>query len=478
MKLRLLAALALGTTFGVLACSGDDGVAGEAGKKGDKGDPASASFDLVLPSKGVAGREVDVTITAPSLTGEALSVDFGDPSITVTDVKRAGDGTITAHVAIDAKATLGARDVKVTSGEVSVTGKAAFRVASGMDVSVVGGAAEQGGIFRARFVNNDEANAFDTGSTGDGFFTPIEPNFLVQGVGVASLSTDFVSVSEVQATFLADPTGSGNVAFVGANAPGGAKPTLTFLAPPDAVKIAPRAPVTLVGGAATSAVLAKPYETKLFKIAVPPATSIFSFDVVGTGAAVVPTAYILGSKGKLSDLFTGGQGDAPKTTKTFSFPVTATANAGDFWFIVFDGKLKGGAATDYGFEVKAAVTGAGSVDEQGAAHGTTGAAQTIATLPAVVKGKVTTDTEEDIYKISVPANATVELSFAPGFDGTAEIVAGTNFDASVYADVTGKAGRVTIKNGAAATDHYVRVMGDSFGATPTGDYLFSLRVLP
>ena len=60
-----------------------------------------------------------------------------------------------------------------------------------------------------------------------------------------------------------------------------------------------------------------------------------------------------------------------------------------------------------------------------------------------------------------------------------EIVAGTNFDASVYADVTGKAGRVTLKNAtAAAADHYVRVMGDSFGATPTGDYLFSLRVLP
>lgn len=478
MNRRLFAPVVTALFTTVAACSGEDGAAGPAGAKGAASDPAGASFDLVVPSKGVAGRELDVVLSAQRVGQDGLTVDFGDPLVTVSDVKVVGDGTLTAHLAIDPKAALGKHDVTITSSSGKVVGTGAFTVATGMDVSVVGGAAEQGGIFRARFVNNDPSNAFDTGVTGDGFFTPLEPNFVVQGTGVSLLSTDFMSITEAQITFLADPLATGAVAFAGANAPGGAKPTLTFSAPGDAVKIAPRAPTVLAAGTPASGVLGKSFETKLYKMNVAAAVGIASVDVVGTGGKIVPSTYVIGSKGKLSDLFTGGASEGPKTTQTFSFPVTTTANAGDYYFIVLDGALKGGAAADYGFDVRPSVTAATLIDEQAGAHSTTGAAQAIGALPAVIKGRVAVTDEVDVYRVNVPANATVELSWVPNLDGSAEIVAGTDFNASVYADLVARAGRVTIKNGGAAADHYLRIQGDGFGATQTGDYLFSLRVLP
>lgn len=478
MNRRLFAPIVTALFTAVVACSGEDGGAGPQGAKGAAGDPAGASFDLVVPSKGVAGRELDVVLSAQRVGQEGLAVDFGDPLVTVSDVKVLGDGTLAAHLAIDPKAALGKHDVTITSSSGKVVGTGAFTVATGMDVSVVGGAAEQGGIFRARFVNNDPSNAFDTGVTGDGFFTPLEPNFVVQGAGVSLLSTDFLSVTEAQITFLADPLAAGAVGFTGANAPGGAKPNLTFSAPTDAVKIAPRTPTALAAGSPVSAVLGKAFDTKLYKMNVPAAVSIVSVDLVGTGSKLVPSMYVIGSKGKLSDLFTGGAADGPKTAQSISFPVTTTANAGDYYFIVLDGALKGGGAADYGFDVKPTVTAATLVDEQAGAHSTTGAAQNIASLPAVIKGRIAVADEIDVYKVSVPANATVELSWVPSLDGSAELVAGTDFNASVYADLVARAGRVTLKNGGAATDHYLRMQGDGFGAAQTGDYVFSLRVLP
>jgi hypothetical protein len=292
-----------------------------------------------------------------------------------------------------------------------------------------------------------------------------------------------VSVNEARLTFLAEPVASGNAAIVAANAPGG-KPILTFSAPADAVKIAARAPTALTLGAAKAGeTLAKALDTKLYKINVPAQPGIVAIDLTGKGAKLTPSVYVLGAKGTFADLFTGGAADAPLTTQTLTFPVTATQNAGDYWMIVLDGALKGGAAADYAFDVKPSVTSvaAGSViDEQAGAHATPAAAQTIASgaLPLIVKGKVGVADEIDVYKINLAANAKVELTFAPGLDGQADFDSATDFSTAVSPSLAGKTGRVVLVNGAAAKDHYVRIQGDGFGAKQTGDYLFSLRVLP
>ena len=98
-----------------------------------------------------------------------MQVSLGE-GVTVDSVTVASPTALLVKATADSAAELGVRDVTVD--ELSFTG--AFELASPVQVQAMQGQVAQGSVVMVKLQNLDFANPFDTTTTGDGFFTPLE----------------------------------------------------------------------------------------------------------------------------------------------------------------------------------------------------------------------------------------------------------------------------------------------------------------
>ncbi|MEO7109866.1 MAG: hypothetical protein ABI183_05470, partial [Polyangiaceae bacterium] len=192
-KIGILAFSAL--SLGIVACSGSDGSPGPAGAAGAAGadgaaGPAGAgvaSAGLIVPNVGLLDRELDVTITAQSVdfTTAAPTLDFGT-GVTTSKVQVLSPTTLVVHLAVDAKATTGARDVKITAGAAALTSKLGFTVAAPLDLTVTPSAIAQAGLNDIAAQNLDYPHAFDT----SGSFVMVVDGFPLGSLSVTATHAD------------------------------------------------------------------------------------------------------------------------------------------------------------------------------------------------------------------------------------------------------------------------------------------------
>lgn len=316
---------------GAMGCAGDPGPAGskgDPGAKGDPGDPGTpgpASVSAVTPVSAFLARTIDVTISGNGTSwNDKTTADFG-PKIKVNSITAASATALVANISVEAGATLGPRDVKVSIDGADLVYKGAFEVRSPLKLSIDGTPA-QGSVYYVRARGLDFTTPFDTTSTGDGFFTPLvysnisvsqAPGVYGDVSSVADYTADFRFVTDVDTT-------PGPQDFSIQSGP--AKDFIDFPSPA-AYSVAARAPTVIVPGTSAPFQVDTPAQSSLFTYA--PAdvsTRIVDVTLTATDADAFPAAYFLPKSGKFNDLFAAG------SAKTF-----ATTSSDPVYLIALDG---------------------------------------------------------------------------------------------------------------------------------------------
>lgn len=88
---------------------------------------AAPTVSSVSPSSGTAGTTLTVTISGTNFT-DAATVSFSGTGITVNSTTFGSSTSLTVSITIDSTATLGSRDVTVTTSSGSGTGSGVFSV--------------------------------------------------------------------------------------------------------------------------------------------------------------------------------------------------------------------------------------------------------------------------------------------------------------------------------------------------------------
>ncbi len=326
----------------VMGCVGDAGPAGskgDPGAKGEPGDPATAgapTLSSVIPVSAFLARTIDVTISGNGTRWtDKTTADFG-PKIKVNAIVVASPTALVANITVDAGATLGARDIKVSGDGADLVYKGAFGVRSPLDLTIDGKTA-QGSVYYVRARGLDFTTPFDTTFTGDGFFTPLVfTNISVsQAAGVygeVSNVTDYVAdfrfVTDVDTT-------PGPQDFWIQSGP--AKDFVDFPAPA-AYAVEARKPTALVAGTPAAFQVDQPADSALFIYA--PAdvsTRIVDIDLSSTDADAFPAAYFLPKSGKFNELFAAGSAKTIATTT--SDPIYLIALDGSPSYAGYTGKI-------------------------------------------------------------------------------------------------------------------------------------------
>ena len=476
-------------SFASIACGGSDGAqgpAGAAGEKGDKGDTGPAgtgttpSVGVIVPNIGLLDRELDVTVTAEAVdfTAATPSFDFG-AGVKTSNVQVLSATTAYVHLAVDAGAATGARDVKVTAGSNNLTSKNGFKVAAPITVTATPSALVQGGLAFVDVANNDTQHAFDTAGNFVGVFS--------DGAGVSSFS----AVTATQATggiYHIDPKAAASAEFGAANLDADGNPTTLYSG--GELSITARAATALtVGTPLASQNLASKGATGLYSYSTS-SLSILEVEMEATGTGFdYPLLAVHGSSGKFADLRTAG------SSVVYLTPATAdTAYAA-----AFDDKGGGGTAAEFGYSITATAHTATAYAEPTAAHDTITNAKANAVVTAlpnastnngiIITGALATATEEDWYAVTVAAGDSIEIAAAPGFDATVDftdedgngLILDPQYGIFPEPISTGEGGRTgsylvtSDSNGDAlpAGKYYVHVT--SADGTAKGNYLISLR---
>ncbi|MFT3770745.1 MAG: hypothetical protein QM820_35425 [Minicystis sp.] len=362
------------------------------GPKGDKGDPGEGtpSISAVSPPNAFLARTLDVTISGSGTQwAQGTTVDFGD-DITVEKVAIASRSAIVATITVGPKAALGARDVTVKDGTGLVTSyTGAFDIASPVKVSTRG-SLSQGSVITVHARGLDFETPFDTTSTGDGFFTPLEfTNMSVDAPPGMTASVDNVADYAVDYTLLVDVTAP--AATVDVNLVSGPSGDTLAFPFPGAFEVKERAPKKVVPGAPVTDMLANEGDSALFTYT-PSSASLTIVDIAATATDgnASPAAYFLPKSGKFAEAFAAGTG----TTQAFAAtdPIFAIA--------VDQGGYAGYAI---GLQVKETPAKGGAEKEP---NNTQAAAETngAVTLPYVLQGaKLGSGTDQDWIAVTVTA---------------------------------------------------------------------------
>ena len=478
-------------SLGIVACSGSDGAAGPAGAAGSAGAAGPAgpagegvkpSAGVVVPNIGLLDRELDVTVTGDAIdfTVAAPTLDFG-AGVTVSKIQVLSGTTLVAHLAVDAAATTGARDVKITEGATVVTAKGGFSVAAPLRVTTTPTNLAQASINDFAVDNLDLQHAFDTASG----------SFVMQldAFGIGALS---VTATHASGLFLIDPAAPATTTPLAANIDGAGFAAETYAG--TALTVAPRAPVTVTPGTPlTAQTIATAGGTGLHKFTTA-TTAILEVGVTATGAKLRPFIFAYGDSGTAADMLDNS------TSNTFAGTVVFPSLAGkNGYLVVLDGSLGGGAVADYGYTADVKVHTATVFPEPTTAHDTLANATTNAAVTAlplattnngdVVTGALATGAEEDWYEVTLAANDSLEVVFTPAFAGTLDVtdatstsLFGTDFVTGAPLTLSKVAGTSapssTISqdaggNALAAGKYYVHITSQD--GTAKGNYAFSLR---
>jgi hypothetical protein len=403
----------------------------------------------VFPAQAFTGRKVRVEISGDNTNwsaseGGSPTLNFGD-GITVDTVEVASPTALFANLTIAGTASISTRDVTVTFGATTLTLKGAFHTVSPIEISV-NGVLAQGSVATFTIKNKDFENLFDTTFTGDGFFTPIVyTNVAVTGPTGVNLQVGNVTEFAISGTLLIDVDAMpGTVSL--ASGPTGSE--VTSVAP--TLMVAARAATALTSGTATTGVIATP-TAGLYELTPSGLPALAQFAVTATGNA--PGVAVLPASGHFSDLISAGSKG------------TTILKTGKLYAVVYD--LSGGSG--YTFTLKGTATALVSTLVEAEPNDTGATAQQVVTAPVFIDAAtLSSDTDLDFYKLTVPAGKKIHIVTAPGDlrTDTQVDVFGPNNAATAFGPPSDDNNYHEDWTTAAVTvagTYYVRISASSFG---------------
>lgn len=365
------------------ACSGDDGAKGEPGAPGLGGEP---SVSGITPGRAYLARKVDVTLSGNGTKwAEGTTVDFG-AGIKVDKLVVASPTALVASLTVTDAATVGPRDVTVTAGEVVSTYKGAFTVESPLALTIKGTAA-QGSVFFVSAQSKDLSTPFDTTAESSLFSAPVFKGIELKEIPGVLVQVSDVSLYKVEMAVIVDVTTAAGTKALSllSGVEGTEKVPFPY---PQGLDVAARTAAPLTLGTASSQTVDKGFDSKLFTFS--PTAGLGLVDVVVTSKDpdFDPTAIILGKSGKFDDRLTG-----------FARASTLlSTNADPLYVIVAD---TSGAKGSYTITAKSQTATAAT---EAADNDTSGTAQALATLPAIVtNGSLSSGTDADWYAVTATA---------------------------------------------------------------------------
>lgn len=274
---------------GATGPAGPTGPAGMMGTAGMNGDDFNAppSISLVVPNKLIVGATAEVAISGFNTKWNGMPVvAFGD-GVTVSNIRVASATAIVVDVAVDATATVGTRDIKVTQAGATAAYTGVFAIQPVYSVTLPT-KATAGAVFAVRVHHNDPRFVFSA-----------QPMVSISPAPMDSI-TPFVTrptPSDVVVQFYAD---------VG-TAVGKRSVTVTsddlVVSIPDAFDLGAAVEVALTEGTAATGMLTDPNSGVLFKFT-PAAADLKVFALNVTGGK--PSVMVIGASGKYSDLLKAG----------------------------------------------------------------------------------------------------------------------------------------------------------------------------
>ncbi len=372
-------------------CSGSDGANGKNGADGENGTDGtdgtgfetSASVSGVFPGFALLGASTEVTLSGFATNwDDTTTVSFGD-GVTVDSVRVASPTALIATVSIAGTASIGLRDVTVTTGDEALTYAQGFNLGSPIAV-VTRGTMAQGSIVLATIKNMDSSRPFDDTSTGDGLFTPLEyTNLAVTTPAGVNAQVSSVTPFSAEVTLLIDGD-----ATAGANAievlsgPDGAQESFPN---PEGLDIEARTPTALTPNDTTDVTIADAFASHYVSVDVPAGLKILDFST--TAGAGDPALAALGGSQKFADLL------------GFDPSFFGVSEAASTWYgVVWDNTGESG----YTASITANAYDATGVAE-GASNGDKASATALA-LPGVVQAaSLTDDLDVDWFAVTVAA---------------------------------------------------------------------------
>lgn len=352
----------------------------------------------VFPAEGFIGRQVRVEVSGEETKwADGATLSFGD-GITVSNVSVASESDIFADLDIAGTAALSDRDVTVTSGKETDTLKAAFKTKSPIDFTIQGQAA-QGSVALFTVTNHDFDSAFDTTTTGDGFTAPIVfTNIALDGGPGVALQISNVTPYTITGLVLIDtdaPAMTAPMSVVSGPA-GGTTVTSNLGAP---VAIMARTATAITSGTPAVASIATADDSALYSVTPGAFPSVAQLAISTTDPNGQPNLAILPASGHFADLLAA----SPSANEVLK--------SGSLYVIAYD--LSGAAGYSYKLTGNTVTLTGTAADTDPGNDLSTGA--TTVTPPVLIdNASLTSDTDEDWFKLTVPAGKKIHVVTAAG----------------------------------------------------------------
>ena len=262
------------------------------------GDSADQSVSGVFPSSAFLGRQVRVEISGDVTEWkQGASVNFG-PGVTVQNVTVASPTALFADITVMPDAAPGLRDVTVENSGSKLVLKEAFQLESAIKIDFRGTLA-QGSVASFAINNRDFETPFDTTSTGDGFFTPLE----YVGVNLAGPAGVTFQVEEVTPFAI---TGLALIDIDAAPGPFSVESGIDDVVTSNLgtnLEVAARAPMALTSGTPASGMVETSLASALYELDATTAPGLIQFAATSTSAEAAPALALLPASGRFEDLF-------------------------------------------------------------------------------------------------------------------------------------------------------------------------------
>ena len=367
----------------LFGCTGDTGPEGPPGNPGEPGsnDP---TLSAISPRHAFPARTIDVVISGDdTLFDTTTTVDFG-AGITVDKLTVVSPTQLAARITIAETATLGTRDVTVTTGDALVA-TMGFEVQPSLLLSIQGGPLLAGDIAVVQAASVDDRELSSTGT-----IDQLDETVLLnaQGGGTPVIGPQVLLA-------IVGPKASGPQQLIWRSGGLGGR---TYVSDTTALAVTARAPTPLTLATATSVMFDT--RSKLYSVAGPSLGIVTGF-LQNIGSALQPRLMVLPGTGVLAPLdFSFGN------RNTFAAVVRTGALSLDV--VVTSGDVTG---TDAAHSLQLGVihTPVGALTaESGTAHGI--ATPQLMTSPAILDGTLGA-TDVDAYSVTVPTNGFLEVSF-------------------------------------------------------------------
>lgn len=373
-----------------------------AGACGDE-DTSVESVSGAIPSETFKGKVEQVLIIGNDTDWQpGATVDFGE-GVTVESVMVASPTALVVSISTDGTTPAGVRDVTVNG---------AFTLAGGFEVLEATSAASQGTVAQGSISvvtidSLDLLTAFDTTSTGDGFFTPLEfTNIAFDGLPQGTLmNVGSVTSYQLSATLVVDVNAAGgtyNIDIVSG-------PPENQVRIPAEITIGERAPVALTADTPLTDTVRGPFDSQLYSFTVP-SGAVAELNLNSLSPNQSQSLNVLGSSGSFTDVVNFGLG------------TNAILPAGDYYAVLWDNS----GETDFDFTLTPFVSNMPTAAAEAEPNDDATNPQALS-LPGQVDSATMSLTDDDVYSITIgPENMGQVICVGtfgnPQTDTTVEVV--------------------------------------------------------